>query len=109
MLLKCIGLILQQNKVLEELNMISQSSFNSRNLFNLSCKYTNLSLGFNWILRLRCGYKYNTTIAIGSCRVTENCPKCCPCCGQGDQSFIHWIFECSTFSHFRLKSLGFHQ
>jgi len=29
------------------------------------------------------------------------------CCGKGDQSFIHWIFECSTFSLYRCKSLGF--
>jgi len=35
---------------------------NTRNLFNLSLEYLHLSLGFNWILRLRVGYKYNTTI-----------------------------------------------
>ena len=69
----------------------------SRVLFNLSNKYTKFSLGFNWILCLRCGYKYNTTIAIRSGRVIESCPKFCPCCGKGDQSYIHWIFECSTF------------
>jgi len=30
-------------------------------LFNLSCKYTKFSLGFNWILRLKCRYMYYIT------------------------------------------------
>jgi len=34
-------------------------------------------------------------------------PKFFPCCGKGEQSFIHWIFECSTFSLCRFKSLDF--
>ncbi|KAG4094813.1 hypothetical protein H8356DRAFT_1427682 [Neocallimastix lanati (nom. inval.)] len=34
------------------------------------------------------GKPYN----LGS-ELTENCPKCCPCCGKGDQSFIYWISE----------------
>ena len=45
-------------------NYDNSKFIHSRNLFNLSCKYTNLSLGFNWILCLRREYKYNTTIAI---------------------------------------------
>ena len=32
---------------------------NTRNSFKLSLEYSHLSLGFNWILRLRAGYKYN--------------------------------------------------
>jgi len=61
---------------------------NTRNLFKLNFEYPHLSLGFNRILRLRAGYKYNTTIAIRSGRVSDDCPKFCPCCGKGDQSFI---------------------
>jgi len=80
---------------------------NTRNLFKLSLEYPYLSLGFNWILRLRAGYKYNTIITIRSDRVSDDCPKFCPCCGKGEQSFIHWIFECSTFSLCRCKSLDF--
>ncbi|KAG4089221.1 hypothetical protein H8356DRAFT_1432124 [Neocallimastix lanati (nom. inval.)] len=45
---------------------------------------------FNWILLLRCGYKYNTTniFFLGNAKDVENCHKC-------DQSFIHWRVECS--------------
>ena len=41
----------------------------------LSFKYPQFNLGFSWIIRLRCGYKYNTTIAIRMGRVSEDCPK----------------------------------
>jgi len=54
-----------------------------------SLEYPHLSLGFNWILRLRAGYKYNTTIAIRSDRVSDDCPKFCLCCGKGEPSFIY--------------------
>jgi len=50
-------------------------------------KYPQFNLGFSWIVRLRCGYKYNTTIAIRMGRVSEDCHKTCPCCGEGNQSF----------------------
>jgi len=48
-------------------------------------KYPQFNLGFSWIVRLHCGYKYNTTIRMG--RVSEDCHKTCPCCGEGNQSF----------------------
>jgi len=38
----------------------------------LSLKYPQFNLGFSWIIRLRCGYKYNTTIAIRMGRVSED-------------------------------------
>ena len=41
------------------------------------------------ILRLRAGYKCNTTIEIRNGRFSDDCPKFCPCCGKGEQSFIH--------------------
>ena len=40
----------------------------------LSLKYPHFKLGFSWIIRLRCGYKYNTTIAIRMGRVSEDFP-----------------------------------
>jgi len=43
----------------------------------------------NMILRLRAGYKCNTTIEIRNGRFSDDCPKFCPCCGKGEQSFIH--------------------
>jgi len=53
------------------------------------------------------GPTFHTTIAIRNGRVSDNCPKFCPCCRKGDQTFIHWIFECSTFSLCQCKSLDF--
>jgi len=41
----------------------------------LSLKYPQFNFEFSWIIRLRCGYKYNTTIAIRMGRVSEDCPK----------------------------------
>ena len=48
----------------------------------LSLKYPQFNLGLSWVIRLRCGYKYNTTIAIRMGRVSEDCPKTCSCCGE---------------------------
>jgi hypothetical protein len=70
-------------------------------------KYPQFNLGFSWIIPLRRGYKYNTTIAIRIGRVSEDCPKTCPCCGEGNQSFEHWIFKCNALSSFRWNSLNF--
>ena len=49
------------------------------------------NLGFNWILKSRFDFKYNTTIAIRSDRVFDNCPKVGPCCGEDEQSFFLFI------------------
>jgi len=70
-------------------------------------KYPQFNLGFSWIIRLRCGYKYNTTIAIRMGRVSEDCPKTCPCCGEDNQSFEYWIFKCNALASFRWNSLNF--
>jgi len=51
---------------------------NTRNLFKLSLECPHLSLGLIWILRLRAGYKYNTTSVIRSGRISDDCPKFCP-------------------------------
>jgi len=61
----------------------------------LSLKYPQFNLGFSWIIRLRSGYKYNTTIAIRMGRVSE---ETCPCCGEDNQSFKHWILN-AMLSH----------
>jgi len=73
----------------------------------LSLKYPQFNLGFSWIIRLHCGYKYNTTIAIRMDKVSEDCPKSCPCCGEGKQSFEHWIFKCDALASLRWNSLNF--
>jgi len=73
----------------------------------LNLKYPQFNLGFSWIIRLRCGYKYNTTIAIRMGRVSEDCPKTCLCCGEVNQSFEYWIFKCDALASFRWNSLNF--
>ena len=70
----------------------------------LSLKYPQFNLGFSWIVLLLCGYKYNTTIAIRMGRVLEDYPKICPSCGEGNQSFEHWIFKCDALASFRWNS-----
>ena len=66
----------------------------------LSLKYPQFNLGFSWIIRLHCGYIYNTTIAIRMGRVSEDCPKTRPCYGEDIQSFDHWIIKCDALASF---------
>ena len=40
-------------------------------------------------------------------RVSEDCPKTCPCFGEDNPSFEHWIFKCNTLASFRWNSLNF--
>ncbi len=40
-------------------------------------------------LRIRATYEKTARIAVASNRVTDDCPKKCPCCGIGKQSFQH--------------------
>ena len=49
-------------------------------------------MGFFWISRIRCGFKFDISITIKRKIVPEDCPKCCPCCGVSVPSFSHWIF-----------------
>jgi len=81
---------------------------NNKAIIMLSLKYPQFNLGFSWIIRLRYSYKYNTTtFAIRMGRVSEDCLKTCPCCGEGNQSFEYWIFKCDTPTSFRWNSLNF--
>ena len=79
----------------------------NRQIVLFSIQYPQFNLGFSWIIRLRCGFSYNTVIAIRSGRVTNDCPRFCPCCGQDEQSFDHWVFSCPTLSSHRCDSLNF--
>ena len=68
---------------------------NNRQIIIFSIRYPQFNLGlcFSWIIRFRCGFKCNTVIAIRSGRVIDDCPRYCPYCGLGKQSFEHWIFK----------------
>ena len=63
-------------------NYDSNKFSDNKAIIMLSLKYPQFNLGFSWIIRLLCGYKYNTTIAIIMGRVSEDYPKTCLCCGE---------------------------
>jgi len=74
---------------------------------NLTLQYPMYQLGFFWISRIRCGFKFDISISIKRKLVSEDCPKCCPCCGVSVPSFSHWIFACKELEFYRNKSLPF--
>ena len=73
----------------------------------LSSKYPNFSLGFFWIGRIKCGFKFDVNILIKSNIVSSDCPSCCPCCGNGIPSFTHWVLSCPKFDEFRSQYISF--
>jgi len=73
--------------VTKPLNFVSYPGYEEPCILSLKNVSPSVMI-FTLILRLRAGYKYNTTIAIRSGRISDDCPKFCPCCGKGEQSFI---------------------
>ena len=78
----------------------------TRCYINKSIQYPHLTLGFLWLLRIRCGYKLNAAVAIAAGFVSDETPRYCPCCKGGTQSFMHWIMVCPTFNSIRVNRLG---
>ena len=78
----------------------------TRCYINKSIHYPHLTLGFLWLLRIRCGYKLNAAVAIAAGFVSDETPRYCPCCKGGTQSFMHWIMVCPTFNSIRVNRLG---
>ena len=72
---------------------------------DLTFQYTKYQLGFFWISRIRFGFKFDISISIKWKIVSEDCPKCCPCCGVSIANFSHWIFACKELENYRNKSL----
>ena len=73
----------------------------------ISLRYPEYQLGFYWISRIRCGFKLDTRVAIERRMVSNQCPMTCPCCGEGSQSFTHWILRCKVFKEARAQHLPF--
>ena len=73
----------------------------------ISLRYPEYQLGFYWISRIRCGFKLDTRVAIERRMVSNQCPTTCPCCGEGSQSFTHWILRCKVFKEARAQHLPF--
>jgi len=74
---------------------------------NLTFQYPKYQLGFFWISRNRCGFKFDISISIKRKIFSEDCHKCCPCCGVSVPSFSHWIFACKELENYRNNSLPF--
>ena len=56
---------------------------------NLTFQYPKYPLGFFWISRIRCDFKYDISISIKRKIVSEDCPKCCLCYGVSVPRFSH--------------------
>jgi len=64
-------------------------------LKTLTFQYPKYQLGFFWISRIGCGFKFDIKKKI----VSEDFPKCCPCCGVSVPSFSYWIFACKELEN----------
>jgi len=71
----------------------------------LENEYSDLAYEFNWLLKLRCGYKFDSIIAKAANIVKDTCPDTCPCCNSGNKTFEHWLLECPMFNYHRSKYL----
>jgi len=60
-----------------------------------------LSLGFQGVLKARCGYKLDARVAKEAKLITSDCPNYCPCCNSGTQTIEHWLIKCPTFLRIR--------
>jgi len=56
---------------------------------NLTFQYPKYQLDFFWISRISCGFKFDMSISFKRKIVSEDCPKCCPCCGVSVPNFSH--------------------
>jgi len=74
---------------------------------DLLFQYPKYQLGFFLVSRIRCGFKFDISISIKRKIVSEDCPKCCPCCGVSVPGFSHRIFTCKELENYRNKYLPF--
>jgi len=74
---------------------------------DLTFQYLKYQLEFFWISRIRCDFKFDISISIKRKIVSEDCPKCYPCCGVSVSSFSYWIFACKELENYRKKFLPY--
>jgi len=74
----------------------------TREYLKLNYKYPEFSIGFRWVLRARCGYKFDARVAK---MIEEDCPERCPCCYRinSNPRLEHWFSKCYLFREFRMK------
>jgi len=84
------------------------SSF-KKYIHHLTLEYSQFSIGFLWIGRIKCGFKFDVNQYIKSKTIFDTCPSCCPCCGGANSvsSFTHWVMSCPKFDEFREQFIPF--
>jgi len=88
------------------LNSYSENKLeHSSDFSKLEIEYPDLAYGFNWLLKLRCRYRFDIIVVKAANIVKDTCPDTCPCCYSGNQTFDHWLLECSMFNYHRSKYL----
>ena len=68
-------------------NLLEHSSDFSK----LEIEYPDLAYGFNQLLKLRCGYGFDSIVAKDANIVKDTCSDTCPYCNFGNQTFEHWL------------------
>jgi len=62
----------------------------TREYLKLNYKYPEFSIGFRWVLCVRCGYKFDARVAKAAKMIEENCPERCPCCYKKKIVILDW-------------------
>jgi len=77
----------------------------TREYLKLNYKYPEYSIGFRWVLRARCGYKFDARVAKAAKMIEEDCPERCPCCYRinSNPRLEYWFSKCYLFLEFRMK------
>jgi len=65
---------------------------------DLCYDYPELSLGFQRVLKARCGYKLDVRVAKAAKLIISNCPNYCLCCNSGTQTIE--LDKMSNFSSY---------
>ncbi|KAG4102570.1 hypothetical protein H8356DRAFT_1324470 [Neocallimastix lanati (nom. inval.)] len=68
----------------------------TREYLKLNYKYPEFSIGFRWVLRARCGYKFDARVTKAAKMIEEDCPESNP-------RLKHWLSKCYLFRVFRMK------
>ena len=82
-------------------NLLEYSSDFSK----LEIEYPYLAYGFNWLLKLLYGYRYDSIVSKTANIVKNTCPYTCPCYYSSNQTFEHWLLGCPMFNYHRSKYL----
>ena len=94
-----------RNMAGKSIKAISYIFEKTRKYLTLNYKYPEFSIGYRWVLRARCGYKFDARVAKAAKMIEEDCPERCPCCYRknGNPRLEHWFSKCYLFRVFRIK------